>query len=80
MDDITWQTPPTPKRGPHSLDPILEALRANPGRWALVSTSDRRPNGRQQYLKNHYGFEATSRVLPDGSFALYARAPKQVAA
>lgn len=78
MSDIVWQDPPATvsvgRRG--CVDRFVEALRANPGRWALYS-ADMSANIASQQQRKHPGTEWTTRTLPKPAprhrAAIYAR-------
>jgi hypothetical protein len=78
--DIQWQAPPPDRRSRKKsrrsleLDELAEILHANPGKWALVATTDYPGNGKQYQQR---GLEMATRTRPDGRFDKYARAPEK---
>lgn len=75
MTDIKWQEPPADGRTGHAaFQSTLEALRSNPGRWALVAEGV--SASRAHTIKSKPGYEATVRKSATGNggkYDLYAR-------
>lgn len=75
MADIEWAEPPPPKAGPHSsvfTEQVLAALRANPGKWALIKRDHPNAQSAADYPKRHPEFETTARGS-NKHFDIYAR-------
>jgi hypothetical protein len=73
---LVWKEPPPITRGrPSRLQPIVEALQARPGEWAMVAANRPRhaANTMTQRLKK-LGCEATQRTNGEGT-EVYARWP-----
>ena len=71
--DIAWENPPA-RGGPGKFDGVRDALKANPGRWALVKSYSTQQNAYSvgwTCFKPH-GFEITTR-----GGDLYVRWPEQ---
>ncbi len=79
-DGIIWEDPPPPRGGPrrHLIAPeLLDALRADPGRWARVKTYGTKTSAqtaRAKIAKGALGpgWEVVARQIPGGS-ALWLR-------
>lgn len=73
MSDLKWEEPPSaPNSGPNrKWAPVVEQLRANPGRWAFVAEG----GGMSivQTLKRYDGVEVTTRGQKNGKADIYAR-------
>lgn len=76
MVEIKWQNPPSRSSRGTQYDEIIEELKKNPGRWALVS-EDWKTSGPPSPFKKA-GCEATCRANKSSkTWSLYARyAPK----
>jgi hypothetical protein len=74
--NLVWQDPPPSNKGNRSpeLDALAEALKAHPGRWALVANDPYSGGG--QYHRNR-GLEFVCRSKGDGTYDKYARYPEQ---
>lgn len=74
---VTWQEPPARPKQTYTPDPetiaIIEALQANPGKWALIKT-DTYPNITSRWKKRP-GIEAKSSNVgkDNGKWDVYAR-------
>ena len=76
MSSIEWAEPPASgsnRTGTVFTAEVVAALRANPGRWALVKKSHRGRAVAALFAKRHPEFEATTRKQPGGMFDIYAR-------
>lgn len=72
MVEIVWQDPPS--RGGKGYEHFIEALKQNPGKWALVSPDWKTTAPPSAFRQN--GCEATARKNVDGkTWSVYARAP-----
>lgn len=71
---IVWAEPP---RTTKKWGPVLDALRANPGRWALIAQNV--SHGQASYFKSK-GFEVSSKTAElgykKGNADIYARWPE----
>lgn len=80
---IEWKEPPPPNPGGGARGPkrrskwraVADALRDNPGVWALIATTERPPtfSASASVLNAGRGFETTSRKVGPGQFDTYAR-------
>ena len=88
--EITWQDPPAPANGPGSggsMQQFAEALKENPGEWALDPTGPfkNQPNvsningGRLKAFLPAGSFEAVGRKREDGQSDRYVRYVGEVA-
>lgn len=70
--DIEWKNPPESLApGQQSpAGPFVEALKANPGRWAYYG---RKGASISTYLRKRYGVEAVTRNSAGGKADIYAR-------
>lgn len=75
MTELVWQDPPPRRKDANSYAAEIEALKANPGKWALI-TKDWKTSSAPSAFKQA-GCETTSRRNPgtDKSFSVYARFP-----
>ena len=82
MSGLVWQDPPASKRGPRTTKhaEFAAAMRANPGRWALVGGPAKSGGsatliraGKLSAYAPAGSFEAKVRSRPDGKFDIYAR-------
>lgn len=73
MNDIVWEDP-TPavgnRKGNSKYAEVLEALKANPGRWALIARNER-VGGLNGWLRRK-GYETVSRSAGRGYERGYA--------
>lgn len=70
MTEIEFVDAPPPMRGKGtSAAAFVDALKQNPGKWAVYPTSG---SGTRGYLQRRYGLETTSRTV-DGNTVLYVR-------
>lgn len=84
MTDIVWEDPGPVLRdkvgAKKKYQHILDACRANPGRWALVLVQEAGMSGNPSgNLKRTYGapdVEWSSRKQPDGTTKVYVRVVK----
>lgn len=78
MSPLRWETPPTSSRGrgrAPAIDAVVEELKANPGKWALVR-EDAASNARTPFVKR--GCEVRNVTKADSHrVTLYARWPVQ---
>ena len=70
MAELKWQDPP--KESKNSWDEIAEALRANPGRWALVRSGVSYQAGRAECRR--LGLERRALKNAEGKVEIYVRA------
>lgn len=76
MVELTWQDPPSRRGSLHgTYEPIIEALKENPGRWALVMDNWKTSSPPAAFKQK--GCEATAR-RNEGSktWSVYARFPR----
>lgn len=85
MTDLVFRDPPPPKKVRRNWSDIAEQLKANPGRWALITSAPKRTSIAMittRIQRNTYGpfspvgaFEAVSRESLDepGRFEVFAR-------
>ncbi len=78
MQTITWQDPPPAERGrTHRFAPdILAALRANPGRWALVIEGHTNSSVATHFRRRNPEYEVSVRSVRDTHprrYDIYAR-------
>jgi hypothetical protein len=72
MVEIVWQDPPS--RGGKGYEQIIEALKQNPGKWALVNPKWKTSAAPAAFRQ--HGCEATTRKNDDGkTWSFYARSP-----
>lgn len=71
-DAVEWADPP-PRPGDWSTPEALDALRANPGRWAIVARDVKWPSGSDVWQKGHPDFEVTNRGPMFGPYTVYVR-------
>lgn len=74
---VAWEDPPKVERNrpPGRWDETIEKLQAQPGRWAKIVVEESRGKavGVYQAFRYRKGFDACTRSLGDGTFAVYAR-------
>jgi hypothetical protein len=72
MVEIVWQDPPS--RGGKGYELVIEALKQNPGKWALINPKWKTSAAPAAFRQN--GCEATTRKNDDGkTWSFYARSP-----
>lgn len=77
---IEWGVPPPSSQGHSSpgrsqvwTPAVLAALRANPGRWAIVARDAKHNWTFMAWARRNPGFEVTSRGPAGGPLTIYAR-------
>lgn len=80
MSSIEWADPPLTHHATRTIftSELLESLRANPGRWALVVKAHPSASTATEFKKRSPGFEATVRAVGRSEsgrrlFDIYAR-------
>ncbi|MDN4645379.1 hypothetical protein [Arthrobacter sp. PsM3] len=76
MVELTWQDPPSRRGGTSAdYDAVIEVLKENPGKWALISAEWKTTTPPSAFKQN--GCEATARRNKDSkTWSVYARFPR----
>lgn len=80
VDDVEWSEPPTPRNGRGVHEALFDALRRNPGQWAVFVKGVKSPGGYFDRLKSgrYRGIEAgelevTTHKVGPRNFTVFVR-------
>lgn len=75
MTELVWQDPPPRRKGTSSYAAEIEVLKANPGKWAVITTAWKTTSA--PAALRQAGCETTTRRNPgpDQAWTVYARFP-----